>query len=218
MKPIHSIRLFKGKFAYLQFPERKYNAIPHRIAMKLSELGYSLGEFDHLYVNFTVDEVEGGMGLSKIPPDPYHPWYRFYDVQVSQDLFAKLELPEFYDTLLSLIEAALIRISPADESLVHRAVAEALEQGEQMLMLRKQKQTPTRRAAVYLRCLDDEAYLPLLRVYDAEGNLLFEADLPKTYDLSLLGEIQVSRNRVTVKPRKSVYAESQGLKPITFTY
>ncbi len=217
MKPIRDIRLFKDR-SYLKFPDRKYNAILHRIAMKLCENGYSLGDFDHLYLSFTTSEVEGGMGLAKIPPDPYHPWYRYYDVQVSEDLYSELEQPQAYDAILSLIEAALIHISPADEALVRRSVAEALEQGEQMLVLRKQKQTTTRRAAVYLRCLDDGYYLPLLRVYDTKDNLLFEADLPKTYDLLILGEIQVSAKRVTVKPRKNVVAEMREMKPISFDY
>jgi hypothetical protein len=217
MRPIQTIRLFKGKFVSIDFPEQQYDAIPHRIAMKLRELGYLLDGFDHLYINFTVDAVENGMEFSKYI-DSFHPWFRIYNIQVSEALFDTLESPESYDAILSLIESALVRISPKDEDLVHRAVAEALEQGEQMLMLRKQKITSTRRAAVYLRCLDDEYYLPLLRVYDNEENLLFEADLPKTYDLTILGEIQVSRNRVTVKPRKNLYAESQGLEPITFSF
>lgn len=217
MRLIQTIRLYKGKFVSIDFSERKYDAIPHRIAMKLRELGYSLDGFDHLYINFTVDVVENGMELSKYI-DTFHPWYRIYNIQINQSLFDTLENPESYDTIISLIKAALIRLSPKDESLVHRAVTEALEQGEQMLMLRKQKITSIRRAAVYLRCLDDESYLPLLRVFDKEENLLFEADLPKTYDLTILGEIQVSRNRVTVKPRNNTYAESLGLKPITFTY
>jgi hypothetical protein len=217
MRPIQTIRLFKGKFVSIDFTERKYNAIPHRIAMKLRELGYLLDGFDHLYINFTVDAVENGMEFSKYI-DSFHPWFRIYNIQVSEALFDTLESPESYDAILSLIESALIRISPKDEALVHRAVAEALEQGEQMLMLRKQKQTSTRRAAVYLRCLDDESYLPLLQVYDMEDNLLFEADLPKTYDLLILGEIQVSAKRVTVKPRKNVVTEMLGMKPISFDY
>lgn len=217
MRLIQTIRLFKRGLVSIHFPERKYHAIPHRIAMKLRELGYSLDGFDHLYISFTVDAVENCMEFSKYI-DPYHPWYRMYNVQISEALFDKLESPESYDAILSLIESALVRISPKDEDLVRRAIAEALDQGEQMLMLRKQKITSTRRAAVYLRCMDDEYYLPLLRVYDNEENLLFEADLPKTYDLTILGEIQVSRNRVTVKPRKNLYAESQGLEPITFSF
>jgi hypothetical protein len=217
MRPIQTIRLFKGKFVGINFPERKYDAIPHRIAMKLRELGYSLDGFDHLYINFTVDAVENGMEFSKYI-DSFHPWFRIYNIQVSEALFDTLESPESYDAILSLIESALVRISPKDEDLVHRAVAEALEKGEQMLMLRKQKQTSTRRAAIYLRCLDDESYLPLLQVYDMEDNLLFEADLPKTYDLLILGEIQVSTKRVTVKPRKNVVTEMRGMKPISFDY
>ena len=149
MRLIQTIRLFKGKFVSIDFPERKYNAIPHRIAMKLRELGYSLDGFDHLYINFTVDAVENGMEFSKYI-DSFHPWFRIYNIQVSEALFDTLESPESYDAILSLIESALVRISPKDEDLVHRAVAEALEQGEQMLMLRKQKITSIRRAAVYL--------------------------------------------------------------------
>ncbi len=217
MRPIQTIRLFKGKFVSIDFPERKYDAIPHRIAMKLRELGYSLDGFDHLYINFTVDAVENGMEFSKYI-DSFHPWFRIYNIQISETLFDMLESPKSYDTILSLIESALIRISPKDEALVHRAVAEALEQGGQMLMLRKQKITSTRRAAIYLRCLDDESYLPLLQVYDMEDNLLFEADLPKTYDLLILGEIQVSAKRVTIKPRKNVVTEMRGMKPIYFDY
>lgn len=217
MRLIQTIRLFKGKFVSIDFSERKYNAIPHRIAMKLRELGYSLDGFDHLYINFTVDAVENGMEFSKYI-DSFHPWFRIYNIQVSEALFDTLESPESYDAILSLIESALVRISPKDEDLVHRAVAEALEQGEQMLMLRKQKITSIRRAAVYLRCLDDGSYLPLLQVYDMEDNLLFEADLPKTYDLLILGEIQVSAKRVTVKPRKNAVTEMRGMKPICFDY
>ncbi len=217
MRPIQTIRLYKGEFVSIDFTERKYDAIPHRIAMKLRELGYSLDGFDHLYINFTVDAVENGMEFSKYI-DPFHPWFRIYNIQISEALFDTLESPGSYDAILSFIEAALIRISPKDEDLVRRAVAEALEQGEQMLMLRKQKITSTRRAVVYLRCLDDGYYLPLLRVFDKEENLLFEADLPKTYDLLILGEIQVSRNKVTVKPRKNILNEMHGVKPITFNY
>ena len=51
-----------------------------------------------------------------------------------------------------------------------------------------------------------------------EDNLLFEADLPKTYDLLILGEIQVSAKRVTVKPRKNVVTEMRGMNPICFDY
>lgn len=167
MKPIHAIRLFKrDSTAYLELSDEKYYAVPRRIAMRLCELSYSLGNFDHLYVNFTVNEVENGMVFSKRPVGPFHPRYRFCDIQVSEALFDTPESPASYDTILSLIQVALIRISPKDEDLVRRAVAEAVEQDENMLVLRKQKVTSTRRATVYLRYTDDLYYFPLLRVFN----------------------------------------------------
>ena len=95
---------------------------------------------------------------------------------------------------------------------------EALELREQMRVRYKEKRTTTRRAVIFLRCADDGWFFPLLQVHDAEGDLLFETDLPKTIDLMSLGEIQVSAKRVTVKPRQNAIAEYLGLKPITFNY
>lgn len=92
--------------------------------------------------------------------------------------------------------------------------SEALIQGEAMLMKFKEKTTANNRAVIYLRYLDNGQYLPLLRVFDGKDDLVLEEDLPETRNLDPLGEILPGRKKITIKPRKNVFAK--GLEPISF--
>ena len=49
---------------------------------------------------------------------------------------------------------------------------------------------------------------------DIDGNEIFSANLPETIDLNIIGEIQLSSKKVTVKPRKNAF--TKGLEPISF--
>ena len=53
-------------------------------------------------------------------------------------------------------------------------------------------------------------------MYDGDGNLLLERDLPQMVTLDALGELQVGLKKVTVKPRKN--ALTAGKKPMIFEY
>jgi hypothetical protein len=103
-----------------------------------------------------------------------------------------------------------------DEARIRDSIREAVTGGEEMLVPFKEKATAKRRAVIYLRFLDSCRYAPLLRVYDGEGNLLLERDLPQMVTLDALGELQVGLKKVTVKPRKN--ALTAGKKPLVFEY
>ena len=85
-----------------------------------------------------------------------------------------------------------------------------------MLMKFKEKVSNKRKAVIFLRFMDTCRFSPLLRVYDAEENLLFEEDLPQTVELDYLGEIQINAKRVTIKPRRNAYTRQN--KPMVFEY
>ena len=60
MKPISDIRLYRSNIPNIdgnshpsEFAPKQLNIIVTRIVMKLRENGFSLGDFDHLYINFT---------------------------------------------------------------------------------------------------------------------------------------------------------------------
>ncbi len=50
---IQDIRLFysNGSHANIGFGCKRPNTAVHRVVMKLREQGFSLGDFDHLYIN-----------------------------------------------------------------------------------------------------------------------------------------------------------------------
>lgn len=226
MKIIKDIRIYKSDIDNIDnnshpigFADKALNAITSRIVMKLRENNFSLGEFDHLYINFTTSSVMGEIALSTRSIDKYHPWFRYYDVNVSADMFSRLESPEIQDEIIKLIEKVLIQYFATesfDETLICSCIRQAIEQGEHMLMKFKEKVTAKRRAIIFLRYLDTCKYFPLLRIYDAMGNLLLEKDLPKTLTPDSLGSIQLSTKKVTIKPKNNIFAAN--IEPIVIEY
>ena len=224
-KIISDIRLYKsesrneyGIYATTPFDDKKLNAIVQRVVMKLRESEFSLGEFDHLYINFTTCDIGGETILSDYV-DKYHPWYRYCLVHIEKDTYAKLDSLENYDYIVQWIRNILVTYFSSqafNETCIFSCVQQAVEQGENMLMKFKEKISTNRKAIVFLRCLDSCKFYPLLRVYDAEDNLLLEKDLPETVLLDYLGDIQVSSNRVTIKPRKNAFTAQ--VAPLVFEY
>ena len=222
---IADIRLFRsegrtesGHFDMVSFGDKRLNAVVKRIVMKLREHGFSVGDFDHLYINFTLSELSAPMELSR-EVDRYHPWFRHCHVRVPREVYESLGTPDSHGHIISIIGDVLTAFfarADFDEAKIRDCIREAVTGGEGILMPFKEKTTAKRRAVLYLRFLDSCRYVPLLRVYDGEGNLLLERDLPQMVTLDALGELQVGLKKVTVKPRKN--ALTGGIKPIIFEY
>lgn len=189
-----------------------------RIVMKLRENGFSLGDFDHLYLNFTTCLKDGEIMPADRSRDYYHPWYRYYDIGVDEAFYAVLDEDENLERIIARVKQTLMQYFVTDAetaALVESCFKAALEQKEQMLMCFKVKETATRRAVVYLRCLDSGYFFPLLCVYDTDGKELLRKDLEPCMELNAFGVIQLSNKKVSIKPREN--ALSHDLEPITFT-
>jgi hypothetical protein len=224
-KIISDIRLYRsesqneyGVYATKYFAEEKLNAIVQRVVMKLREYEFSLGEFDHLYINFTTCDIGKKTILSDYV-DKYHPWYRYCLVHIEKDTYDKLDSIENYDYIVQWIRNILVTYFSSqdfDETRILSCFQQAVDQSENMLMKFKEKISTNRKAVIFLRYLDSCKFHPLLRVYDAEDNLLFEKDLPEAVMLDYLGDIQVSPKRVTIKPRKNAFTAQ--VAPLVFEY
>ena len=199
------------------FSNWELHIISHRIAMKLREYDFILGDFNHLYINLTTCCAENEIAPAKRSKDKIHKWYRYYDVGISQELFDMLETPQSIQTVIDIVERVLQKYFTApqfDAEFIHSCVSEAVTQGEKMLMKFKEKKAAKNKAVIYLRLLDNGRYFPLLRVFDKEDNLIFEKDLPETHELDAYGEIRLSEKKITINPRKNYYARD--LEPMTF--
>jgi hypothetical protein len=226
LKDISDIGLFRSEIenipgnpmpSYIS-PDKRFLAVIRRIVMKLRENHFTLGEFDHLYVNFTTCEITGEFAPS-IQVDSYHPWHRFYNVQVNKEFYDDIESPNSEMAIISLVEKLLIRFFVSeefDELRIHDCFAIALALGEDMLMKFKEKVTTRNRAVVYLRFLDTCRHSPLLQVFDSTDAMILERTLPDTIDLNYLGDIQLSSTKITIKPRRNAF--SGELIPISFEF
>lgn len=226
MKAISDIRLYKslvenipGNSMPSDFGDRSLNLIERRIAMKLREQAFSLGEFDHLYLNFTTCLPDNTILPSKREADRYHSWYRYYDIGVSQELFEHLGSSDTVAVIIALLKQTLLQYFAPDEparNIIEAAVEEAVTKGPEMLIRFKEKKAAKTAAVIYLQLLDNAQYQPILSVCDLQGNELLREALALTIDFSSLGEIQLGSRKVTVKPRKNVFAKD--LQPATFTF
>ena len=205
MKTIKDIRLYKsekindfGLPVTTSFANKKLNAVIHRIVMKLREQKFSFGDFDHLYINFTICDIPQKIEMSE-KYDREHPWYRYCSVRIDEELYLKLDNEESNNVILESIEKVLVSCFSTenfDEEQIHNCVKEAIECGENMLMLFKEKSTSNRKAKIFLRYLDSFKYSPLLRVYDSSDIIVFEKDLPETLTLDCFGNIQLSSKKL----------------------
>lgn len=224
-KTIKDIRLYKGGMrneagdaVTTSFADKKLNAIVTRVVMKLRENEFSLGAFDHLYIHFIPTD-----GIEKMRlvdnADRYHSWFQNCLVPIEMELYNDLCSAESYGDIIHWISTVLITYFETAEFSKERilsCVQQAVEQGENMRMQFKEKATAKRRVVVFLRFLDTCRFSPLLHVYDGEGNLLFEQDLPEAVTLDYLGDLQISAKRVTIKPRKNAFTKQ--MNPLVFDY
>ncbi|WP_310603979.1 hypothetical protein [Anaerosporobacter sp.] len=226
MKIISDIRLYKSDIDNINgnslpsgFSDRSLNLTVRRIAMKLREYSFSLGEFDHLYLNFTNCLPDGTIEPAKRTVDRYSPWYRYYDIGVSQDVFVHLGSENTVPKMLELIKQTLIQYFVLDENdkkVIDTAINAVVTNGSKTLMRFKEKKAAKTTAVIYLQLLDTAGYLPIISVCDLQGKELLRENLPETFDLSSIGEIQLSSKKITVKPRKNAFA--QNLEPISFSF
>ena len=224
MTVIRDIRIYRSTIDNIDgnplpkdFENRELHCIIHRIVMKLRENEFVFGDFDHLFINLTTCSVENEIAIAKRSIDKYHTWYRYYDVEINQELFDILETPQCTQSVIEIIERVLQKCFCTQQfgaQHIRSCFSEAIMQGENMLMKFKEKKSATNIAIIYLRYLNNARYLPLLRVYDKDNKLLLEKDLPETLELNAIGEIQLSKKKVTIKPRNNIFARF--LEPITF--
>lgn len=211
MKNISDIRIFRGTIENIDnnahplgFANQMMNLVVKRVVMKLRELNFSLGEFDHLYINFTTCFVEDGIMQAKRSIDKYNPWYRYYDYYMDEEHFQKMISDSDYIILLDAIKKVLLKFfsnSQAQEEMIDDAIAES-QKGENMLIKFKEKITSKYKATIYLRLYNDGKYHPLLEVQNNDSMVLHK-DMDSIIDLGIIGDIAIIGKRVIIKPKKS---------------
>ena len=185
--------------------------------MKLRENNFSFGDYDHLYLNFTICDIDDEIELSN-DIDIYHPWYRYCNVKVNENLFTKLDNEESNSLIISYLEKVLCIFASDtfDINKIKSCIREALDQKENMLMKYKEKETAKNKVIIYLRFLDTCEYFPLFRLFDLTGTLILEKDLPKSLTLDYIGDVLIKKESIIIKPKQNAFTKS--LENIVINY
>ena len=210
MKIISDIRIYKSRIENIDgnslpsdFKGSKIlNAKIQRIVMALRENNFSFGDFDHLYINFTTCNVDNDISLAKRKIDKYHPWYRYYDVHISEDFYKSTDESFIIPTIQKIIIENFSSNDFPNEK-INKIISDTLIRKGSYEMKYKEKLSSNRKAIIFLRYNDDCLFVPIVRIFDLENKLLLEKELPKRNNLDNLGSLILTKNKLAIKPKKN---------------
>lgn len=206
-KAIHDIRLFLSTVPNVDgapFPKDFSNKIAlmfaHRLAWKLREKGFVLGDFDHLYIDYNFSVSDGANGFSARSIDKDHPWFRYYEFGVSNIELDSCNLRFFADSIKEILVSEYAQTNINFEEIIENVY----QFGENTEIEYKQKSNEDYTAIIYLRILDSGEFLPTVKIKKGE-RLIKSINLSKSVDLGALGSITISKHKVTIKPKTAIY-------------
>lgn len=209
MKIIKEIRIFSSKIENIDgnslpsaYGTKALNAKIMRIVMRLRENNFSLGDYDHLYINFTTCNVMNNIALAKRKIDTYHPWYRFYDVHVSENMLNSFDEEFIIESIKQILKNNFSSKEFSKEKM-DLLIADTLEKKELFEMKYKEKENSKRKAIIYLKYSDNCLFIPIIRIFDFENKLVFEKELSETNSLDDFGTLIVTNSKVVIKPKKN---------------
>ena len=210
MKVISDIRIYKSKVENIEgnslpseFKATKIlNAKIKRIVMALRENNFSFGDFDHLYINFTIYNVDNEISQAKREIDKYHPWFRYYDVHVSEEMYKNTD----EDFVISIIQKILTENFSSNsfpKEKINQIINNTLKMQSSYEMKYKEKLSANRKAILFLRYNDNCLFVPAVKIYDSDNKLILEKELPKTNNLDSFGSLILSNSKLTIKPKRN---------------
>ena len=188
----------------------------HRLMFLLRHKGFSLGEFDHLYLNFTTQLPHGEI-IASNRIDRYHPWYRFADMGCDVQQFNGWESSQKCDFVIAAIRRAIgLFVVGESAQMADDCFDLVLRYGAELAIPYKEKKGDPYTVRILVKITDDLDFIPIVRVLDGE-TLIREVVLPpysRNPFILQFGTISVGKKSVRITPRKSYDAEYYELKPI----
>lgn len=190
-----------------------------RLLWALREKPFQLdpdGKYHHLYLNFTTRLQEGqSQWIAELPVySGESNWYRYIDIGVSEEENRALQYGagsgEWYlRQAVGALTAHFCR-EEADKAALAGLQEEILQKGEDFEVPYKTKESATLRACLWVGIADDLRICPRLRVTNQAGEAVLDRKMPRlpSFDFAdQYGTILLSKKRVTIRPRRNVFAQ-----------
>ena len=195
--------------------------ILQRLLLLLRHEGFTFGDFDHLYMNYTPSLPHGEVRPSQRPVDRYHPWLRYTDAGCDIGLFRAMTLEEQRRFLSETLRKAVrLHADEANCAIFDRCYDRVMELGSALVIPYKEKTGAHLRITVSTTIDDDARFHPIVRIYDKADTLLLEEHLKscgRDAFLAQFGTISLGKRTVRIDPRKGWLLESQKVHQLKFS-
>ena len=202
------------------FDDMDMQDIIQRLLFSLRHEGFTLGSFDHLYMNYTPSLPHGEVRLNQRGRDPYFPWYRFTDAGCDIDIFRAMSMEEQRRFLSETIRKAVrLHADEANIAIFDRCYERVMELGADLEIPYKEKTGEHLRITVSTTIDDETQYHPIVRIFDKEDKLLLEEQLKSCGRESFLaqfGTITLGKRTVRIEPRKSDFLRGQKVRQLKY--
>lgn len=180
-----------------------------RIARKLNELKYCFGEFDHIYINLTTYLKENEIQISNRDLDKR---IKYIDLGTSSTYFNSLKTEEKDEFIERKIIEIFRRISTGQNlEFVNKTAIELSKFKREVKIHYKTKETKTYRIVIYYQIAPiNKSSNAIIEYHDKENNITYTInfELRLYADIySLIDNIGVKNNKITLKPKKSFSAQ-----------
>ncbi len=222
LKLIEDIRLFESDvdnidgnpnptdFGQLyQYNYRDWADISTRYLFKLREIGFSMPDFTHIYLNLTPLLRDGETRLAARARDPYHPFFHYVDVGLTVDRFNALSQRDKSRLLLDAAVRVLQRHfcpSEAQRIAVEHCAAFIREQGAEAPIIYKHKENGDDCVDIVMKVINYNAFRPSVRIRRGSQPpvvYVFDKTLDRCGLLARFGSITIHKQSVVIHARRT---------------
>lgn len=195
--------------------------ILQRLLFLLRHEGFSLGEFDHLYMNYTTSLPHGQVQRNPRERDPYFPWFRFVDCGCDVETFGAMCMDQQRQFLSEAIRKAVhLHADEENAAIFDRCYEAVMEKGADLEIPYKEKVGEHLRLTISATISDEVDFLPIVRIFDLNGSLLLEKQLRSygrdEFILQFRG-ITLGKKTVRIQTSKSTDARYYDIHSLKFT-
>ncbi len=195
--------------------------ILQRLLFLLRHEGFSLGSFDHLYMNYTPSLPHGEVRLSKRSRDSYHPWYRYTDAGCDIAFFRSMTMEQQRQFLAEAIRKAVhLHADEENRAVFDRCYEQVMALGPALEIPYKEKTGEHLRLTISTTISDEVDFLPIVRIFDLEGKLLLEEHLRRYGRDEFILQfrtITLGKKTARIDISKSMDARYYSIRPLKFT-
>ena len=199
---------------------KAYPAVGQKFALMLRERGFTLSDYDHLYIDLSTYLAPGECVMSDRITEK---WLRYADYGLDPEVVNNLSDDDKLKLLNEITKEVLLNFCAKNDE--DREMIETISDiighgGDAIDIVYQEKNDKAVNVKVILNILHDGQCRLFVVIEDLEGQQLLREQIALAEDLSeamqYAGTILIRKNRVVIKPRNNVFTKDLHPTELTF--